>query len=52
MVKIWNKLNISILVWATLIGGAVSSLVKSGTEANMPPRVPGEISPPALNIDA
>lgn len=51
-VKIWNKINIGILVWATLIGGAISSLVKSGTEVNMPPRVTGEISPPALNIDA
>ncbi|ENX4473608.1 YagU family protein [Enterobacter roggenkampii] len=49
---IWNKQNAGILVWATLIGGAISSLVKSGTEANIPPRVAGEMSPPALNIDA
>lgn len=47
-----NKINFYIFLWATLIGGAISSLVKSGTEANMPPRVAGEISPPALNIDA
>lgn len=48
----WNKQNTGILMWATFIGGAISSLVKSGSEANMPPRVAGEMSPPALNIDA
>jgi putative membrane protein len=47
----WNKTNIRILLWSTFVGGAISSLVKSGTEANMPPRIPGEMSPPALNID-
>ncbi|MDO4626935.1 MAG: DUF1440 domain-containing protein [Pasteurellaceae bacterium] len=47
-----NKINVRILIWATFIGGFISSLVKSGTEANMPPRVAGEISPPAANIDA
>lgn len=41
-----------VLVWATLVGGFISSLIKSGTEVNMPPRVAGEISPPAANIDA
>lgn len=51
-VKILNEINLRIFLWATLIGGAISSLVKSGTEANMPPRVAGEVSPPALNIDA
>lgn len=48
---ICNKINLRVFLWATIIGGAISSLVKSGTEANMPPRIPGEISPPALNID-
>ncbi|MCX8958702.1 DUF1440 domain-containing protein [Erwinia psidii] len=50
--KIWNSINIRILLWSTFIGGAISSLVKSGSEPNMPPRVAGEISPPAMNIDA
>lgn len=48
----WNSVNLKIILWATLVGGAISSLVKSGTEANMPPRMAGEISPPAMNIDA
>lgn len=48
----WNGLNLKIIVWSTVIGGFVSSLVKSGTEFNMLPRVAGEISPPAANIDA
>ncbi|MFC6277082.1 DUF1440 domain-containing protein [Psittacicella hinzii] len=30
----------------------MSSLVKWGSEVNMPPRVPGEISPPGAHIDA
>ena len=46
------KKNSTILIYATLVGGFISSLVKSGTEANMPPRIAGEMSPPALNIDA
>ena len=50
--NIFNKNNLRILLWATFAGGAISSLVKSGTEANMPPRMTGEVSPPALNIDA
>ncbi len=41
-----------VLIWGTLVGGFMSSLIKSGTEVNMPPRVAGEISPPAANIDA
>lgn len=49
--KFLNKVNLRIILWATFIGGAISSLVKSGTEANMPPRIAGEVSPPALNID-
>lgn len=50
--NILNKINLRIFLWATFTGGAISSLVKSGTEANMPPRIAGEASPPALNIDA
>ncbi|KKB61967.1 membrane protein [Robbsia andropogonis] len=46
-----NLANRKVIVWGTLLGGFISSLVKSGTEANMPPRVPGELSPPAANID-
>ncbi|WP_308860699.1 YagU family protein [Neisseria mucosa] len=41
-----------VIVWTTLIGGFISSLVKWGSEVNMPPRIPGEISPPGANIDA
>jgi len=47
-----NKINLQIIVWTTLVGGFISSLVKWGSEVNMPPRVPGEISPPAAHIDA
>lgn len=47
----FNKKNNMVLVIGTLIGGFISSLVKSGTESNMPPRIPGEVSPPAANID-
>lgn len=47
-----NRVNLQVIIWTTLIGGFISSLVKSGTEANMPPRVAGEISPPAAHIDA
>lgn len=47
-----KKLNCQIIFWATLIGGFVSSLIKSGTESNMPPRVSGEASPPAIHIDS
>ncbi|HIF6299934.1 YagU family protein [Klebsiella michiganensis] len=47
-----NRINLLVIIWTTLIGGFISSLVKSGTEANMPPRVAGEISPPAAHIDA
>lgn len=47
-----DKINLRIIFWTTLLGGFVSSLVKSGTEANMPPRMAGEISPPAAHIDA
>lgn len=50
--NICSKVNLRIFLWATFIGGAISSLVKSGSEANMPPRIVGEASPPALNIDA
>ena len=51
-IMILIKKNSTILFYATLVGGFISSLVKSGTEANMPPRIAGEMSPPALNIDA
>ncbi|WP_392566231.1 DUF1440 domain-containing protein [Utexia brackfieldae] len=47
-----NKVNRQIIIWTTIIGGFMSSLVKWGSEVNMPPRVPGEISPPAAHIDA
>ncbi|RXO63091.1 DUF1440 domain-containing protein, partial [Salmonella enterica subsp. enterica] len=41
----FNKKNRMVLVLATFIGGFISSLVKSGTESNMPPRMQGEVSP-------
>ncbi|EPC8365964.1 DUF1440 domain-containing protein [Vibrio cholerae] len=44
--------NLKIIFISTLVGGVISSLVKSGIEVNMPPRVFGEVSPPAANIDA
>jgi len=44
--------NRKVIFWATVIGGFISSLVKWGSEVNMPPRVPGEVSPPAAHIDA
>lgn len=47
-----NKTNRLIIIWTTIIGGFFSSLVKWGSEVNMPPRMPGEISPPGANIDA
>jgi putative membrane protein len=47
-----NKVNRQIIIWTTIIGGYFSSLVKWGSEVNMPPRMPGEISPPGANIDA
>lgn len=47
-----NAINRKIIIWGTLIGGFISSLVKWGSEVNMPPRVPGEISPPAAHINA
>jgi putative membrane protein len=46
-----NKVNRQIIIWTTIIGGFFSSLVKWGSEVNMPPRMPGEISPPAAHID-
>lgn len=47
-----DKVNKQIIVWFTLIGGFISSLVKWGSEVNMPPRPPREISPPGAHIDA
>lgn len=42
----------SVILLTNLVGGAVSSLVKSGSEPNLPPRVPGEVSPPVTHLDA
>ncbi|MFB9984793.1 YagU family protein [Mesorhizobium kowhaii] len=47
-----RQINLGIIIWTTIIGGFFSSLVKWGSEVNMPPRMPGEISPPAAHIDA
>jgi putative membrane protein len=47
-----KSINLRVVFWGTLLGGFMSSLVKSGTEGNMPPRMAGEVSPPAANIDA
>lgn len=47
-----SKTNQKVILCATLLGGFMSSLVKWGSEVNMPPRVPGEVSPPGANIDA
>ncbi|AQS40920.1 MAG: Hypothetical protein BHV28_01970 [Candidatus Tokpelaia hoelldobleri] len=46
-----SKINFRIIVWTTLIGGFFSSLVKWGSEINMPPRAPGEASPPGAHIN-
>jgi len=47
-----NATNRKVIFLATLIGGFFSSLVKWGSEINIPPRMPGEISPPGAHIDA
>lgn len=47
-----RSVNTKVVVYTTLVGGFISSLVKWGSEVNMPPRMPGEISPPGANIDA
>lgn len=47
-----NKINQKVLITGTLIAGFISSLVKWGSEVNMPPRIAGEVSPPAAHIDA
>lgn len=49
---IWNRINLRILALGTLVAGFISSLVKWGSEVNMPPRIAGEISPPAAHINA
>lgn len=46
------KTNRQVILWTTLVGGFISSLVKWGSEVNMPPRMAGEISPPGAHIDA
>lgn len=40
---ILNKNNLKILILGTLVGGIISSLVKWGSEVNMPPRMQGDI---------
>ncbi|XWO13857.1 Inner membrane protein [Candidatus Hepatincola sp. Pdp] len=53
MWNIWKeKKNLQILIWGTIIGGLTSSFIKWGAEVIMPPRIPGEISPPAAHIDS
>lgn len=47
-----KQINWRIIIWVTLVGGFISSLVKWGSEVNTPPRMPGEISPPGAHIDA
>lgn len=47
-----NKINQKILILGTIVAGFMSSLVKWGSEVNMPPRMTEEISPPAAHIDA
>jgi putative membrane protein len=47
-----DGVNRQIIFWTTIIGGFVSSLVKWGSEVNMPPRMKGELSPPAAHIDS
>lgn len=47
-----KKSNKQVIIGTTLVGGFISSLVKWGSEVNMPPRVPGEVSPPGAHIDA
>lgn len=46
-----KAINCKIIIWTTLVGGFISSLVKWGSEVNMPPRMPGEVSPPGAHID-
>jgi len=47
-----SKVNRQVVLWTTFLGGFIGALVKWGSEVNMPPRMPGEISPPGANIDA
>ena len=47
-----RRVNFGVIFWTTIVGGFFSSLVKWGSEVNMPPRVPGEVSPPGAHIDA
>jgi putative membrane protein len=47
-----SKVNQQVIIWTTLVGGFFSSLVKWGSEVNMPPRMPGEVSPPGAHLDA
>ncbi|SDB87446.1 DUF1440 domain-containing protein [Acinetobacter boissieri] len=47
-----KQIDLKILFLGTIVAGFISSLVKWGSEVNMPPRMTGEISPPAAHIDA
>ncbi|KAA6404682.1 DUF1440 domain-containing protein [Candidatus Tokpelaia sp.] len=52
LAKFQDKLNVKIVIWTTILGGFFSSMVKWGSEVNTPPRAPGDMVPPAANIDA
>ena len=45
-----RRVNFGVIFWTTIVGGFFSSLVKWGSEVNMPPRVPGEVSPPPWRL--
>lgn len=47
-----KNVNNKVILWTTLVGGFISSLVKWGSEVNTPPRAPGEISPPGAHLDS
>ncbi len=48
---LFNWTNLGVIFWTTIVGGFISSLVKWGSEVNMPPRPPGELSPPGAHIN-
>jgi len=50
--KLHDKVTWKIIIWTTILGGFFSSMVKWGSEVNMPPRAPGDMVPPAAHIDA
>lgn len=49
---LFKEVNLKVLWLGTLVAGFISSLVKWGSEVNTPPRMTGEISPPAAHIDS